>query len=295
VSASTVGTRHGLDGYGAPAAQGDLVAVVLQLAEHGRHAHSLDGPREVDEALTVLPIGDLVSRPYLRMTVTMILDFGGHAELDEHDALRVTPGLGGRERYLIEPDASTASYPLALAAASGGELRVPDLDREALQGDVAFLDILEAMGAEVRTTDGSLHVRGPQQLRGVDVDMHHISDTVMTLAAIAPLADGPTTIRNVANIRVKETDRLSALVTELRRLGQEVTAGDDWLRIDPRPLQPATVECYADHRIAMSFAVLGLCRDGVTIADPGCVAKTYPGFWDNLAALRSEILATPEG
>jgi 3-phosphoshikimate 1-carboxyvinyltransferase len=114
--------------------------------------------------------------------------------------------------------------------------------------------------------------------------MHHISDTVMTLAAIAPLAAGPTTIRNVANIRLKETDRLAAVVTELRRLGQQVEHGDDWLRVTPRPLSPAVVECYGDHRIAMSFAVLGAIAGGVEIADPAAAAKTYPGFWDDLAA-----------
>jgi 3-phosphoshikimate 1-carboxyvinyltransferase len=113
--------------------------------------------------------------------------------------------------------------------------------------------------------------------------MHHISDTVMTLAAIAPLAEGPTTIRNVANIRIKETDRLAALVAELRRLGQGVTHGDDWLRVEPRPIVPAVVQCYSDHRIAMSFAILGALREGITIEDPACVAKTYPGFWDDLA------------
>jgi 3-phosphoshikimate 1-carboxyvinyltransferase len=129
-------------------------------------------------------------------------------------------------------------------------------------------------------------VTGPAKLRGIDWDMRHISDTVMTVAAIAPFGDGPTTIRNIGNIRLKETDRLAALVTELRRLGQEVAHGEDWLRVTPKPLpdQPVTVECYRDHRMAMAFAVLGACTGKVIVADPACVAKTYPGFWDDLAA-----------
>jgi 3-phosphoshikimate 1-carboxyvinyltransferase len=128
-------------------------------------------------------------------------------------------------------------------------------------------------------------VVGGGRFAGVDEDMHHLSDTVMSLAAIAPLAEGPTTIRNVANIRIKECDRLDATAGELRRLGQAVETGPDWLTVAPRPVQPATVRCYADHRIAMSFAILGLARPGIAIEDPACVAKTYPGFWDDLAGL----------
>ena len=161
---------------------------------------------------------------------------------------------------------------------------MPDLGRGAIQGDYQFVDLLARAGATVERGDSETTVRSAVALHGVDADMHHISDTVMTMAALAVLADGPTTIRNVANIRIKETDRLAATVTELARLGQEVTHGDDWLRIDPRPVRPAVVHCYGDHRIAMSFAVLGLARPGVTIEDPACVAKTYPTFWDDIAA-----------
>jgi 3-phosphoshikimate 1-carboxyvinyltransferase len=133
------------------------------------------------------------------------------------------------------------------------------------------------------TRDGTATtVRGTGTLRGVDVDMHDISDTVMTLAAIAPLASGPTRITNVANIRIKETDRLAAVVAELGRLGQFVTHGHDHLVVEPRPIRKALVRSYGDHRMAMSFAVLGAAAGGVTIEDPSCVAKTYPGFWDDL-------------
>jgi 3-phosphoshikimate 1-carboxyvinyltransferase len=125
-------------------------------------------------------------------------------------------------------------------------------------------------------------VEGTGALAGVDVDMHDISDTVMTLAAIAPLASGPTRIRNIANIRIKETDRLAAIAAELEKLGQHVTQGDDFIVIDPRPITPALVHCYNDHRIAMSFTVLGLAAGNVQIDDPACVAKTYPTFWDDV-------------
>jgi 3-phosphoshikimate 1-carboxyvinyltransferase len=227
--------------------------------------------------------GTLVSRPYVDMTRRMVADFGG--QIDETaDGFLARRVAGYRSRsYTIEPDASGASYPFALAAAGGGTLTIPNLDTRSLQGDYRFVDVLEQMGATVRRNQGSTTVSAAKQLRGVDVDMHHISDTVMTLAAIAPLADGPTTIRNVANIRIKETDRLMAVVTELRRLGQQVEHGEDWLRITPQPLVPATVHCYADHRMAMSFGVLGALTGVVTIEDPACTAKTYPGFFDDLA------------
>lgn len=237
-----------------------------------------------DRPIEVLIEGPLVSRPYIGITERMVADFGGAIESDGTRFL-ITPVASYRPRtYVIEPDASAASYPLALAAASGGNLFVPGIGGDALQGDVAFADVLARAGALVTREAGGIRVQG-SGLRGGDEDMHHISDTVMTLAAIAPLADGPTTIRNVANIRIKETDRLAATVAELRRLGQLVTHGDDWMRVEPRPITPATVRCYSDHRMAMSFAVLGALRDGITIEDPACVAKTYPGFWDDLAAL----------
>lgn len=237
-----------------------------------------------ESPIEIVVDGNLVSRPYVGITERMVADFGG-AIASSDGRFDVTPVTAYRPRtYVIEPDASAASYPFALAAASGGDLLVPGLGRDALQGDVAFAEVLERAGALVTFAAGGIRVEGRGQ-HAVDEDMHHISDTVMTLAAIAPLADGPTTIRHVANIRIKETDRLAATVAELRRLGQQVTHGDDWLRIEPRPIVPATVRCYGDHRMAMSFAVLGALRGGITIEDPACVAKTYPRFWDDLAAV----------
>jgi 3-phosphoshikimate 1-carboxyvinyltransferase len=246
----------------------------------------------------VLLEGDLVSRPYVDMTRRMVADFGGRIDADDAGfTVRHVPSYRARS-YVVEPDASSASYPAAFAAAGGHRITIPALSAASLQGDYAFVDVLEQAGATIERRPDATIVRGSGRLRGVDVDMHHISDTVMTLAAIAPLCDGPTTIRNVANIRIKETDRLIATVNELRRVGQQVEHGDDWLKITPRPLKPATIECYSDHRMAMSFAVLAACaRDQhwdasvptserhLRIADPACTAKTYPGFWDDLAKL----------
>jgi 3-phosphoshikimate 1-carboxyvinyltransferase len=240
--------------------------------------------------LTVQATSDLVSRPYNDITLSMMQDFG--ANVPRHAATAgansfTVPSLGAytAREYVIEPDASSASYAFATAAATGLTVRVPGLSQGALQGDYDFVHLLKQMGCRVESDGKQTSVVGSGPLRALDVDMHHISDTVMTLAALAPLCQGTTHITNVYNIRIKETDRLAATVTELQRLGQAVTAGHDWLRIDPRPVLPCVVQSYSDHRMAMAFAVLGLCRDGVQIENPACVAKTYPTFWDDLRGL----------
>jgi 3-phosphoshikimate 1-carboxyvinyltransferase len=234
--------------------------------------------------VTVELAGNLVSRPYVEITRRMIEDFGGQVDPSERGFVVRSKASYTARAYQIEPDASSASYPFALAAVSGGRITVPGLGVRALQGDYGFLDVLASVGARVEKGEDSSTVIGSGALRGVSVDMHHISDTVMTLAAIAPLLSGETRISNVANIRIKETDRLMATVRELERLGQAVAHGEDWLSVEPRALAPATVHCYSDHRMAMSFAVLGAIAGGVRIEDPACVAKTYPGFWDDLAS-----------
>ena len=187
--------------------------------------------------------------------------------------------------YPIEPDASSASYFWAAAAITGGRVTVSGLNRKSPQGDVRFVDVLAQMGCRVEECDAGITVHGGT-LRGVDVDMNDISDTVMTLGAVACFADGPTTIRNVGHIRHKETDRIAALATELRKLGAEVDERDDGLTIHPRPLKGCAVDTYNDHRMAMSLALVGLKVPGVVIRNPGCVAKTYPGFWQDLELLR---------
>jgi 3-phosphoshikimate 1-carboxyvinyltransferase len=228
-------------------------------------------------------LGRLVSRPYVEITRRMIADFGGR--VDEFDGgFVVQPASYVARSYAIEPDASSASYPFALAAATGGSITVPDLGTGALQGDYHFVDVLEQAGALVTREAGRTLVRGRPPLGALDVDMHDISDTVMSLAAIAPLAAGPIRIRNVENIRIKETDRLAAVAAELERLGQGVVTSQDGLVVTPGPVSPAVVKSYHDHRMAMSFAILGMARGGVSIEDPACVGKTYPGFWDDVAS-----------
>ena len=238
--------------------------------------------------------GELVSKPYVSMTLEVMRDFGVEVVAEGFTRFHVPNDrpYQGRE-FAIEPDASAASYFLAAAAITGGEVRVEGLSRASLQGDVAFVDLLEQMGCEVRHEAEAITVRGPalsgEQLRGINCDMNAISDTVQTLAAVALFAEGPTTVTGVPHIRHKETDRLAALATELRKFGAEVEERPDGLRItppaSPAELHGAAIDTYRDHRMAMSLALVGLRVPGVTIRDPGCVAKTYPEFFDDLLDL----------
>ena len=233
--------------------------------------------------------GDLVSKPYMTMTASVMRDFGVKVTLDEVNWQSFSVPLGqqyaGRD-YAIEPDASNASYFFAAAAVTGGRVLVNGLGANSTQGDLHFVDVLRQMGAEVTIAADYVEVIGPKDgaLIGVDVDMNAISDTAQTLAAIAPFANGPTTIRGVHHARLKETDRVGAVVTELRKLGQDVEEREDGLTIIPRPVAPASIETYDDHRMAMSFAIAGLKAPGVRILNPGCTAKTFPDFFDRLAA-----------
>ena len=234
--------------------------------------------------------GEMVSEPYVTMTEAMIRQWSRtvvtHRETREFQ-INGNAGLGGLSQYPIEPDASSASYFFAAAAITGGTVTVRGMKRDMLQGDVKFVDCLHAMGCTVTELADGILVRGGP-LRGIDVDMNAISDTVMTLAAVACFADGPTTIRNVGHIRHKETDRIAAVATELRKLGADVEEFFDGLRITPKPLTGCAVDTYDDHRMAMSLALVGLKVSGVVVNDPGCVAKTYPGFWDDFARLGTE-------
>jgi 3-phosphoshikimate 1-carboxyvinyltransferase len=189
--------------------------------------------------------------------------------------------------YDIEPDASAASYFWAAAAVTGGEVTVEGLSTTSLQGDVAFVDCLERMGCGVIREANSITVTG-HPLRGIDVDMNSISDTVQTLAVVAAFAEGATTIRNVSHIRHKETDRISALATELRKLGVDAEERPDGLTITPGGHQAAEIATYNDHRMAMSFALAGLRIPGVRIRNPACVNKTYPLFFEDLSALTAK-------
>ncbi len=234
--------------------------------------------------------GPTVSEPYIDMTVAMMRQWGYEVNRPAAGRFMVSPHHGhpGVEQYRVEPDASSASYFFAAAAIAGGTVTVRDMQRDMLQGDVKFVECLEQMGCRVEYTADGITVHGGS-LRGIDVDMNAISDTVMTLAAVALFADGPTTIRNVAHIRHKETDRIAAVATELRKLGAEVDEFPDGLRITPRPLTGCAVDTYNDHRMAMSLALVGLKVPGVVINNPGCVAKTYPGFWEDFEKLRTRV------
>lgn len=230
--------------------------------------------------------GELVSVPYVSMTLAVMASFG--AAHDGEITNRVSVPAGGYispEEYHIEPDASAASYFFAAAALTGGRVRVEGLGRTSLQGDVRFAQVLGEMGAEVHMTDRATEVRGTGELRGVDVDMADISDTAQTLAVLAPFAQGPTTVRGIGFIRGKETDRIAAVVNELRRCGVDATETDDGFRVEPGQPRAAVVRTYDDHRMAMSFAVMGLRTPGLRIEDPGCVAKTFPRFWETFSSL----------
>jgi 3-phosphoshikimate 1-carboxyvinyltransferase len=241
------------------------------------------------EVTTIEVEGILVSQPYVSMTLSVMEAFGVTAGNRKFRRFDVYPSRYRGRPYTIEPDASAASYFFALAALTGGTITVEGLGTSSLQGDVHFVDILEHMGCKVVREPGRTTVTGGP-LHAVDVDMNAISDTVMTQAVVSLFADGISRIRNVAHIRHKETDRIAALATELRKLGASVDELPDGLLITPPApgeLRPARIATYDDHRMAMSFALAGLRIPGVTILDPGCVAKTYPGFWDDLEAVRS--------
>ncbi len=237
--------------------------------------------------VTLKVIGTLVSQPYVQMTLAVMKAFGIDLPHDELRRFSVSAGEHYRGcRYAIEPDASAASYFFAAAAITGGEVTVEGLSRASLQGDVAFVEVLARMGCRVVHGDDRITVSGGK-LRGITTDMNAISDTVQTLAAVALFADGPTTISGVGHIRHKETDRIGALATELRKLGATVEELADGLRIAPGVLRGAAIDTYQDHRMAMSLSLVGLRQPGVVIRDPDCTAKTYPGFFDDLRKLES--------
>ncbi len=228
-----------------------------------------------------LAVEGLVSRPYVDMTLAMMARFGVDAERRGHEHFRVVPAVYGGRDYVVEPDVSTASYFFAAAAVSGGRVKVLGLRREGcLQGDIRFLDVLEAMGCSVRDEPDGVVVAGPGTPAGLSADMSDISDTFMTLAAVAPFASSPVTITGIANVRLKESDRIAAMETNLRRLGVKTASGPDFLRVYPGTPTGGRIDPHGDHRIAMSFAVLGLRVRGVIVEDPGCVSKTCPHFFE---------------
>ncbi|MCC5664438.1 3-phosphoshikimate 1-carboxyvinyltransferase [Nostoc sp. CHAB 5784] len=224
--------------------------------------------------------GTLVSQSYVKMTCRLMADFGVEVIQIGDNQFQIKAGQRYQARhYTVEPDASNASYFFAAAAVTGGRVRVKHLTKQSCQGDILWLNVLEQMGCQIKDSDDYTEVTGPKQLQGIDIDMNDISDLVQTLGAIAPFASSPITIRNVEHIRYKETDRIKAVVTELRRLGVKVEEFPDRLKIEPGPITPAAIETYHDHRMAMAFAVTGLKVPGIVIKDPGCTAKTFPDYF----------------
>ncbi|MBM9604913.1 3-phosphoshikimate 1-carboxyvinyltransferase [Desulfopila inferna] len=231
--------------------------------------------------------GELVSKPYIDITLLMMRRFG--IDVENHDYHKFV--IGGGRRYhspgtfLVEGDASSASYFLAAAAVKGGKVRVNGVGRASMQGDILFAEVLEKMGAAITWGDDFIEAE-KGRLRGVDLDMNHIPDAAMTIAVTALFAVGPTVIRNVYNWRVKETDRLAAMACELRKVGAEVEEGEDFIRITPpRKLHHAAIDTYNDHRMAMCFSLVALGDTPVTINDPGCTSKTFPDYFEQLEKL----------
>ena len=228
----------------------------------------------------------LVSRPYLETTKAVMADFGHAAVIIGDTTIEVAAGRYVARDYTIEPDASSASYPLAAAAICGGRVEVPDLTRHAVQGDARFCDVLAKMGCAATRGEASTIVESGTQLNGVDIDMVEMSDLVPTLAAAALFATTPTRIRGVGFIRAKESDRLGDLCTELRRLGAEATETDDGLLIEPSVLHGSRVATHHDHRLAMAFGLIGLRVADVEVDDPDVVSKSWPGYWRVLGSLQ---------
>ena len=226
--------------------------------------------------------------PYIDITLSVMEAFGVQVVSEGYRYFRIEGGQRYQPRiYNIEPDASNASYFFAAAAITGGRVTVQHLHLDSMQGDVQFVRILEQMGCQVAVSDSGITVTGPSQLKGIDVDMRAISDTALTLAAIAPFADSNVTIRNIEHTRWQETDRIHAMVTELRKLGVPVIEHQDGLEISPAPITPAAIDTYEDHRMAMAFSLVGLKADGIRINDPECVSKTFPNYFQVLQGLYS--------
>jgi 3-phosphoshikimate 1-carboxyvinyltransferase len=251
-----------------------FLSAVLQIAPYAKSAVSVEAR------------GALIALPYIDMTIAVMRDFGVTVERDGYRQYRIAPQPYRGRAYGIEPDASSAHYFWAAAAITGGRVRVDGIGTASLQGDVRFADLLEKMGARVQRGAEFIEVEGTGQLSGIDVDMNDISDTAPTLAAIAPFADSPVTIRNVAHLRLQESDRLQAMATELARAGIRTEEHPDGITVHPGTPAAAILDTHDDHRIAMSLALIGLRVRGIVLRQPRCVQKTFPDFFETLEGLR---------
>ena len=253
-----------------------FLSALLMVAPYAR------GPIEIEV------ITELNSRPYVDMTIAIMKDFGVEVERRGYERFLMQPSFFSPvSSYRIESDASAASYFFAAPAIRGGRVRVENISRASLQGDIAFLDILQQMGCTIQEGDTFIEVSSTDTLLGVDADLRDIPDTAQTLAVIAPFASSSTRIRGIASARLKETDRVHATCTELRRLGIRVDEHEDGMTIYPcNEIQPGMVQTYNDHRMAMAFALIGLQVEGITIENPSCVSKTFPKYFEVLDTLR---------
>lgn len=237
--------------------------------------------------ITINIEGELVSKPYIDITLHIMKQFGVEVINNDYRQFVIPQGQSylSPGDFLVEGDASSASYFLAAAAIKGGEIKVTGIGKKSIQGDIQFADALEKMGAEIEWGEDYVISRSGS-LTAIDMDFNHIPDAAMTIATTALFAKGTTAIRNVYNWRVKETDRLSAMATELRKVGAEVEEGEDYIIITPPTvLTHATIDTYDDHRMAMCFSLVALSDTPVTINDPGCTSKTFPDYFDKLKAL----------
>lgn len=264
--------------------QGGEVAVDGSVSSQFLTALLMTAPLAKGDTKIVIK-GELVSKPYIDITLNLMKTFGVNVTNHDYKAFVVTgqqnylsPG-----EYLVEGDASSASYFLAAAAIKGGTVKVTGIGRNSMQGDIHFADALEKMGAVIEWGDDFIACRRGE-LNAIDEDMNHIPDAAMTLATTALFAKGTTTLRNIYNWRVKETDRLAAMATELRKVGATVEEGHDYIRVTPpESLQFAEIGTYNDHRMAMCFSLVALSSTPVTILDPKCTAKTFPDYFEQLA------------
>ncbi len=243
--------------------------------------------------VTIDVVGELISKPYIEITLNLMQRFGVVVERAGWQSFTVPAG----QKYMspgtihVEGDASSASYFLAAGAIAGGPVRVEGVGRDSIQGDVRFVEALEQMGATITMGDNWIEAKSNGVLKAIDADFNHIPDAAMTIAVAALYANGPSTLRNIASWRVKETDRIAAMATELRKVGATVEEGPDYLRVvPPAEIRPATIDTYDDHRMAMCFSLASL--DGATrrgntmrINDPKCVAKTFPDYFDAFAQI----------
>ncbi|WP_066369455.1 3-phosphoshikimate 1-carboxyvinyltransferase [Herbidospora mongoliensis] len=245
---------------------------------------------ESDVEITV--VDDLISKPYVEMTIAALAEMGVRIERDGYTRFVVPSGQRFRGGPVtVEPDASGMSYPLAAAAVLGGRVTIPGIGRDSHQGDVGLVEVLVSMGCTASYDDNAITLRGGD-LHGVEVDMESMPDVVPTLAIVAAFAQGTTHISNIASLRVKECDRIAAVTTELRKMGITVEEHPDAMTITGGTPSGAVIDTYDDHRIAMSFAIAGLRTEGVVIRDPGCVAKSFPTFWETLDALFPDGVST---